>query len=103
MHGDVMTALWYCLRGLSAGAGLLLLYAAFFLYEEEQQRVQSAIEDLWIRIDEQGATPDKAGAFFQAVTGIAVRVIDRIHAAPGTSGLFECLVYCGKFMRRINA
>jgi hypothetical protein len=44
MHGDVMTALWYCLRGLSAGAGLLLLYAAFFLYEEEQQRVQSAIE-----------------------------------------------------------
>ena len=26
-----MTALWYCLRGLSAGAGLLLLYAAFFL------------------------------------------------------------------------
>ena len=80
-----MTALWYCLRGLSAGAGLLLLYAAFFLYEEEQQRVQSAIEDLWIRIDEQGATPDRAGAFFQAVAGIAVRVIDRIFGPSSLS------------------
>ena len=85
MHVDVVTALLYCLRALSAGAGLLLLYAAFFLYEDEQQRVQSTIEALWIRIDELRTTSEKAAAFFQAVAGIGVRVIDRIFGPSSLS------------------
>ena len=32
--------------------GLVLIYAAFFLYENEQGNVQSVLEDLWLRIEE---------------------------------------------------
>ena len=94
MLGDVVTTLCYCLRGLSAGAGLTLLYAAFFLYEDEQQRVQNAIEVLWIRIAEQRTTSEKAGAFFQAVSGIGVRVFDRIFGPSSLSLQSFAVSFC---------
>jgi hypothetical protein len=44
-------ALWF---GRVAGtvAGLILLYAAFFLYPDERRQLQSALEGWWIRLDD---------------------------------------------------
>jgi hypothetical protein len=41
------------LRVLEAIAGLLLIYAAAFLYEDEQGRIQNKLEEWWIRLGEE--------------------------------------------------
>jgi hypothetical protein len=42
----------YLLRGFALAGGLVLLYLAVFLYENEQGKIQNVLEDLWLRIEE---------------------------------------------------
>jgi hypothetical protein len=40
------------LRGFSFVAGALLCYGSLFIYEDEERRIQNALEDWWIRLDD---------------------------------------------------
>jgi hypothetical protein len=44
-------SLW-AIRIIGLLVGFLLLYIAFFMYEDEEGRVQSALEKLWIRVND---------------------------------------------------
>lgn len=39
-------------RGVAAVLGLACLYIAAFLYEDEEKRLQSRLEDLWLKLEE---------------------------------------------------
>lgn len=57
------------LRILAGITGALLLYAAFFLYEDEEARIQNRLEQIWKRIDAlQSSAMSKEAAFLQGVT-----------------------------------
>ncbi len=46
-----MTLTAIVIRGVSAAASLLLFYLAWFVYENEERRLQSKIEEWWIQFD----------------------------------------------------
>ncbi len=52
--------MWYpittALRILAFLSGLLCIYAALFIYENEQGKIQSVLEELWLRIDDRRQT-----------------------------------------------
>jgi hypothetical protein len=57
------------LRILAGMAGALLLYVAFFLYEDEEKRIQNRLEQIWKRIDAlQSSAMSKEAAFLLGVT-----------------------------------
>ena len=57
------------LRILAGIAGALLLYVAFFLYEDEEARIQNRLEQIWQRIDAlQSSAMSREAAFLQGVT-----------------------------------
>src|SRR5215217_8325242 len=61
--------------------GLLSICAGLFLYEDETGKIQSRLEDLWIRIDDQ--SKDKLTKHKRFVSEVAVmtnRLIDRLFA-----------------------
>jgi hypothetical protein len=67
------------LRVLAGIAGALLLYVAFFLYEDEEARMQNRLEEIWVRIDDlQGSAMSKELAFLQGVTRTTSAILDRL-------------------------
>lgn len=60
-------------------AGSLCLYIAFFLYEDEESRVQNALENLWIRVNDRS---DRASAFMRHLVaeaaGLSSRAFDAV-------------------------
>ena len=57
------------LRIIAGLAGALLLYVAFFLYEDEEARIQNRLEQIWKRIDAlQSSAMSKEVAFLQGAT-----------------------------------
>jgi hypothetical protein len=73
-----MAAWFHIAINVVVGAvGLLLLYAAFFLYEDEEQRIQNRLENTWTRFREYHATAvSKQTAFLQLVIKITSRILD---------------------------
>lgn len=65
-------ALHILLRILAGIAGALLLYVAFFLYEDEEARIQNRLEQIWGRIKAlQTNALSKEAAFIQQSTSTA--------------------------------
>lgn len=75
-----MSSLFHTLLRLLAGmAGALLLYAAFFLYEDEEARLQNRLEQLWNRIDAfQNVAMSAEVAFLQGATRTTTTILDRL-------------------------
>ncbi len=70
-------ALHITLRILTGIAGILLLYVAFFLYEDEEEHIQNRLEQLWERIDElQNVSVSKEAAFLKGAAASASRILD---------------------------
>ena len=66
------------IRALLALGGSVLLYMAFFLYENERGQIQNRLEELWIAIDDQARkVPGKNAAFLREIVGIASATFDR--------------------------
>jgi hypothetical protein len=73
----------YGIHGLAVCAGLLLLYVAFFLREDEEKKVQNSLEALWVRISDLKSAKEKASALIVAISQIALRGIDRVFGRIG--------------------
>lgn len=70
-------ALHILLRILAGIAGALLLYVAFFLYEDEEARIQNRLEEIWKRIDAlHSSAISKEAAFLQGVTQTITEFLD---------------------------
>src|SRR5271165_1487057 len=80
MLGESMpNTLHILLRILAGIAGTLLLYVAFFLYEDEEARIQNRLEQIWRRIDAlQSSAMSREGAFLQGVTRTTSAILDRL-------------------------
>ena len=67
------------LRILAGIAGALLLYVAFFLYEDEEARLQNRLEQIWKRINAlQSSAMSKEVAFLQGATRTTSAILDRL-------------------------
>ena len=67
------------LRVLAGIAGALLLYVAFFLYEDEEARIQNRLEQLWRRIDAlHGVAISIEAAFLRTATNTTSRILDSL-------------------------
>src|ERR1035441_4230660 len=67
------------LRILAGIAGALLLYVAFFLYEDEEARIQNRLEQIWHKIDAlQSTAMSKEMAFLQGATRTTSAILDRL-------------------------
>jgi hypothetical protein len=68
----------YAFRFLNV-IGWVLLYAAFFLYEDQEARIHNRIEEWWIRInDTHHAARSRAAAFMQGVASLTERGFNRL-------------------------
>jgi hypothetical protein len=90
--------MWHSLtigvRVVAVLAGLISIYAALSLYEDEQGRVQSTPEELWLRINEQRqAFLSRHAAFMREVARLANVGFDRLFGKKLLSWqAFCCLV-----------
>jgi hypothetical protein len=81
---------------IAAGvAGVLLLYAALFLYENEQGEIQNKLEEWWVRlVDRQSGALSRHTAFMQEVANLATRGFDRVFGeklvSPQAVGVSVC-------------
>jgi|SRR5271157_4461976 len=67
------------LRILAGIAGALLLYVAFFLYEDEEARIQNRLEQIWRKIDAlQSIAMSKEVAFLQEGTRTTSAILDQL-------------------------
>ena len=67
------------LRILAGVVVALLLYVAFFLYEDEEARIQNRLEQIWQKINAlQGAAMSKEVAFLQGATRTTSTILDRL-------------------------
>lgn len=67
------------LRILAGTVGALLLYVAFFLYEDEEARLQNRLEEIWTRIDAlQSGTISREVAFLQGVARTTSAILNRL-------------------------
>jgi hypothetical protein len=67
------------LRWLAGIAGALLLYAAFFLYEDEEARLQNRLEQIWARINAlQALSLSWERAFLQIVSRTCTQLLDSL-------------------------
>jgi hypothetical protein len=67
------------LRVVALIVGLTCIYAALFLYENEQGKVQSTLEDWWLRIDEkQHSWLSRHTTFMREVAGLVGRAFDQL-------------------------
>ena len=75
----MQTLIILTLRILAVISGIILIYAAFFLYEDEQGKIQNFLEDLWIRIDDRRNTAlSKHATFMQVVAKYISTIFDRV-------------------------
>ncbi|HMD83564.1 MAG TPA: hypothetical protein VKO18_02545 [Terriglobia bacterium] len=59
--------------------GLMFIFAALFLYEDEERRIQSKVEEWWIKLsDKQSASRSQDAAFMQEVAKLTGRGFDRL-------------------------
>ncbi len=57
----------------------MLLYVAFFLYEDEEARIQNRLEQIWTKINAlQSSAMSKEVAFLQGVTRTTSAILDRL-------------------------
>ena len=67
------------IRVLAGLAGVLFIYAAIFLYEDEQGKLQNRLEQWWIEISDRELTvPSRYAAFMQEVAKVAAEIFDRL-------------------------
>jgi hypothetical protein len=81
-HGYLMSfssVMLQIAKAISLLFGLLLLYISFFMYEDEQGKLQNRIENIWIAVnDKQKASADKTTALFNKVADVVRRILNRI-------------------------
>jgi len=66
-------------RVLSATAGCVFLYLAFFLYEDERGQIQNRLEQLWVSIDDEARRArDTNAAFMRGIVRIVSNTFDRV-------------------------
>jgi hypothetical protein len=66
-------------RFIAGAAGVLFLYAALFLYEDEQGRLQNKLEEWWVKIsDRQSIAVSRYAAFMQEIATLATSALDRL-------------------------
>jgi len=59
--------------------GLMFIFAALFLYEDEERRIQNKVEEWWIKLsDLQRASRSRAVAFMQEVAKLTGRGFDSV-------------------------
>jgi hypothetical protein len=78
------------LRVLAGVLGVLVLYVAWFVYEDEEKRMQNVIEQWWLSLNELSSTTRSRQAALTAfVSRKAVDSINRFYGAPiwSTGGL----------------
>lgn len=80
------------LRGAGVAAALLLIYMAFFLYEDEQQNMQDHLEALWIGV-KRGAGSTTAG-LLREVARLANRGLERVFGPRILSIQFLAVSFC---------
>jgi hypothetical protein len=69
-------------RVLAGIAGMLFVYAAVFLYEDEQGKLQNRLEQWWIEIsDREKTATSRYAVFMQEVARIASDLFDRLLGA----------------------
>lgn len=69
----------FILRSVEALLGLFCLATAFLLYPDQEGRIQSAFEDVWIRVDDYRAySVSKHAAFMRQVATLESRLLNRI-------------------------
>ncbi len=67
------------LRVIALIVGLICIYSALFLYENEQGKVQSTLEDWWLRIDEkQHSWLSRHTTFMREVADLVGRAFDQL-------------------------
>jgi len=66
-------------RILAALVGTLAFYVRLFMYEDEQGKWQNRIDNLWLTIDDRAKTTgSKTSAFFNRVSAVVNRILNRI-------------------------
>src|SRR5688572_25419920 len=79
------------LRILVCAIGAILIYAALFLYEDEESRLQSALEDWWVRIDERSHKAlSKHTLFMHNIARLASSGFDKVFGKSLISPKFIC-------------
>lgn len=69
MHAALTIARWVL--------GSILIYAAIFLYEDQEGRIQNTLEEWWIKIeDNRSKAVSKSAIFFRAVARVTNGVFD---------------------------
>jgi hypothetical protein len=67
------------LRVLAGIAGAVAMYAARFLYEDEQGRIENRLEEWWVRLDDQrNAAVSRHTAFMREVARFEDRGFDKV-------------------------
>jgi hypothetical protein len=85
-------------RLLSVLGGLILLYSAFFLYEDEHGKIQNRLENIWIRInDYRSAALSKHLGFMRLVSSSTARLLDNVFGKDLISVKFVGVSICFSF------
>lgn len=75
----MMHWIYVVVRVLAGLAGLTLVYAATFLYEDEQGRLQNRLEQWWVEInDKQKTATSHYALFMREVAKVATGLFDRL-------------------------
>lgn len=75
----MLNFLHLALRVLAGIVGATAIYAALFLYEDEQGKIENRLEEWWIRLDDQrNAAVSRHTAFVREVARLAGQGFDRL-------------------------
>jgi hypothetical protein len=91
-----MAFLHTSLRWVTGAGGLMLLYIAFFLHEDEEGKLQNRIEEFWIKIDDlQKTSLSRNAAFLSGTSRIALMVLNRLFGSRTLSfqGISSCILF----------
>jgi hypothetical protein len=74
-------------RFICGGIGSILLYMAWFLYESEEQTIQSRLEEWWIRFDElRSKVVSRQAAFLKILAENGISALNRLFGESLSSG-----------------
>lgn len=74
-------------RSIFGGIGFILLYMAWFLYESEEQTIQSRLEEWWIRFDElRSKVVSRQAAFLKVLAEKGISVLNLLFGESLGSG-----------------
>src|SRR5688500_723937 len=75
----MLNATTIALHSVALISGSVFLYAALFLYEDEQGKVQNKLEDLWIKIDvRHHVALSKHTVFMRVVADYTARTLSKL-------------------------